>query len=424
MKTESLAVINCSQLVTLAGPERPRAGAEMRDLSIIGDGAMFARDGWIVQTGARSEIEKLIGSDCEVIDAGRRVVMPGFVDAHTHPVFAGNRADEFEMRAAGKSYQQIAEAGGGIKSTVRKTRAASEDELFEASKRYCEWFLRTGATTIEAKSGYGLTLEDELKMLRVIRRLDAETPLRYVPTFLGAHTVPDEFKNNRADYVDLIVNEMIPQVAREGLAEFCDVFCERGAFDVDESRRILLAAKNHGLKLRVHADQLSLSGGSELAAELGAMTADHLEHAGETQISALKSASVQPVLLPASVLLIGSQRYANARAMIEAGLAVVIATDFNPGSSPTPSMLFVLTLASTQMKMSPAEAITAATINAAYSLGLGDEIGSLEAGKRADFVIHDCQDYRELGYFAGIESPVGVYTEGRLPHFGEKIGHE
>lgn len=414
MKTESLAVINCSQLVTLAGPERPRAGAEMRDLAIIRDGAMFAREGWIVQTGARSEIEKLIGSDCEVIDAGNRVVMPGFVDAHTHPVFAGNRADEFEMRAAGKSYQQIAEAGGGIKSTVRKTRAASEDELFEASKRYREWFLRTGTTTIEAKSGYGLTLEDELKMLRVIHRLDAETALRYVPTFLGAHTVPDEFKDNRAAYVDLIVNEMIPQVAREGLAQFCDVFCERGAFDIDESRRILMAAKSHGLKLRVHADQLSLSGGSELAAELGAVTADHLEHAGESQISALKSASVQPVLLPASVLLIGSQRYPNARAMIEAGLAVVLATDFNPGSSPTPSMLFVLTLASTQMKMSPAEAISAATINAAYSLGLGDQIGSLEAGKRADFVIHDCEDYREPGYFAGIEHPVAVYTGGRL----------
>ncbi len=414
MKTESLAVINCSQLVTLAGPERPRAGAEMRDLAIIRDGAMFAREGWIVQTGARSEIEKLIGSDCEVIDAGNRVVMPGFVDAHTHPVFAGNRADEFEMRAAGKSYQQIAEAGGGIKSTVRKTRAASEDELFEASKRYREWFLRTGTTTIEAKSGYGLTLEDELKMLRVIHRLDAETALRYVPTFLGAHTVPDEFKDNRAAYVDLIVNEMIPQVAREGLAQFCDVFCERGAFDIDESRRILMAAKSHGLKLRVHADQLSLSGGSELAAELGAVTADHLEHAGETQISALKSASVQPALLPASVLLIGSQRYPNARAMIEAGLAVVLATDFNPGSSPTPSMLFVLTLASTQMKMSPAEAISAATINAAYSLGLGDQIGSLEAGKRADFVIHDCEDYREPGYFAGIEHPVAVYTGGRL----------
>lgn len=412
--SESLVVTGCSQLVTLGGPRRPRVGREMRELSIIRDGAMFVQDGRVVQTGARSEIEKLIDADCEVVDAGGRIVMPGFVDAHTHPVFAGNRADEFEMRAEGKTYQEIAAAGGGIKSTVRKTRAASEDELFEASKRYCDWFLRTGTTTVEAKSGYGLTLEDELKMLRVIRRLNEETPLHYVPTFLGAHTVPDEFKGNRSGYVDLIVNEMLPRVAEEGLAEYCDVFCEAGAFDSGESRRILLAARNFGLKLRVHANQLSLSGGSELAAELGAATADHLEHAGESQISNLKSANVQPVLLPASVLMIGSQPYPNARAMIEAGLAVVIATDFNPGSSPVPSMLLVLTLAATQMKMLPSEAITAATINAACSLGLGDEVGSLEAGKRADFAIHDCGDYRELGYFAGIEHPVGVYVNGRL----------
>jgi len=410
----SLAIIGASQLVTLAGPRRPRIGAEMRDLAIINDGAMLIRDGRIVQTGARGEIEKLIDADCEVVDADKRVVMPGFVDAHTHPVFAGNRADEFEMRAAGKSYQEIAASGGGIRSTVLKTRAASEDELFTASRRYCDWFLRAGTTTVEAKSGYGLTLEDEMKMLRVIRRLDEETPLRYVPTFLGAHTPPDEYKDNRTAYVDLIVNEMIPLVAREGLARFCDVFCEKGAFDVDESRRILQAARACGMGLRVHADQLSLSGGSQLAAELGAMTADHLEYAGETQISALKSANVQPVLLPASVLLIGSHRYPDARAMIDAGLAIVLATDFNPGSSPTTSMPLVLTLASTQMKMTPAEAITAATINAAFSLGLGDEVGSLESGKWADFVIHDCEDYRELGYFAGIEHPVGAFVKGKL----------
>jgi imidazolonepropionase len=411
---KSLAIIGASQLVTLAGPARPRAGAEMRDLAIINDGAMLIRNGRIVQTGARSEIEPLIDAECEVVDAGERVVMPGFVDAHTHPVFAGNRADEFEMRAAGKSYQEIASSGGGIRSTVLKTRAASEDELFAASGRYSEWFLRGGTTTVEAKSGYGLTLEDEVKMLRVIRRLDEETPLRYIPTFLGAHTVPEEFKDNSQAYIDLVVNEMIPQVAGEGLARFCDVFCEGGAFDVDESRRILLAAQAYGMGLRVHADQLSLSGGSRLAAELGATTADHLEYASPSEISMLKSANVQPVLLPASVLMIGSHRYPDARAMIDAGLAVVLATDFNPGSSPTPSMALVLTLASTQMKMSPAEAITSATINAAYSLGLGAEIGSLEGGKQADFVIHDCDDYRELGYFAGIEHPVAVYVEGRL----------
>src|SRR5262245_56603996 len=312
---KSLAVIGASQLDTLAGPSRLRVRQEMRDLAIIRDGAMLIRDGRIVQTGARSEIEKLIGADCQVVDAGKRVVMPGFVDANTHPVFAGNRADEFEMRAEGKSYQEIAASGGGIRSTVLKTRAASEDELFMASRQYSDWFLRAGTTTVEAKSGYGLSLEDEMKMLRVIRRLDTETPLRYVPTFLGAHTVPDEYKANRTAYVDLIVNEMIPLIAREGLARFCDVFCESGAFDVDESRRILQAARAHGMGLRVHADQLSLSGGSGLAAELGAITADHLEYAARSEISMLKSANVQPVLLPASVLMIGSRRYPDARAM-------------------------------------------------------------------------------------------------------------
>ncbi len=359
------AIINCSQLVTLAGPPRPRIGAEMRELGIIADGAMLVRDEQIEKVGAREEILPLITADHSVVDAGKRIVLPGFVDAHTHPVFAGNRADEFELRAGGATYQQIAVAGGGIRSTVRKTRAASEDELVEAGKRYAQWFLRCGTTTVEAKSGYGLTTEDELKMLRAIRRLNDETPLNYVPTFLGAHVVPDEFKSRSSDYVDLIVGEMLPRVAAEKLAEFCDVFCEEGAFSVEESRRILTAAKQFGLKLRVHADQLSLGGGSALAAEAGAMTADHLEQAGQNEISALKSANVQPVLLPCSVLMIGSRRYADARAMIDAGLAVVIATDFNPGSSPVPSMLLALTLASTQMKMTPAEAITAATINAA-----------------------------------------------------------
>ncbi|MFN0112546.1 MAG: imidazolonepropionase [Blastocatellia bacterium] len=408
----SLAVINCSQLVTLAGPSRPRVGAELRELSILDDGAMFVRDGRIEKVGKREDIEPLISADCEVADAGKRIVLPGFVDAHTHPVFAGNRAEEFEMRASGATYEQIALAGGGIRSTVRKTRAASEDELVAAGKRYAEWFLRCGTTTVEAKSGYGLTTEDELKMLRAIRRLNEETPLSYVPTFLGAHVVPEEFKGNSAGYVDLIVEEMLPRVAAEKLAEFCDVFCEKDAFSVEESRRVLTVAKSLGLKLRVHADQLSLSGGSALAAELGAATADHLEQAGESQISDLKSADVQPVLLPCSVLMISSQKYANARAMIEAGLAVVIATDFNPGSSPVASMLLALTLASTQMKMTPAEAISAATINAAYSLGRGNEIGSLEPGKRADFVIHDCDDYRELAYFAGLEHPKAVFVNG------------
>lgn len=410
--SESLALINCSQLITLSGPPRPRTGAEMRDLGIITDGALLVRERRIESVGTRREIEALIAADCQVIDAGGRVIMPGFVDAHTHPVFAGNRADEFEMRASGATYQEIAAAGGGIRATVRKTRAASEDELVASGKRYANWFLRSGTTTVEAKSGYGLSLADELKMLRAIRRLNEATPLRYVPTFLGAHTIPDEYLNDRAAYVALIVNDLLPRVVAEGLAEYCDVFCEAGAFTPAESRRILRAAQRLGLKSRVHADQLSLSGGAQLAAELQAVTADHLEQVDAAGIAALKAASVQPVLLPASVLLIGAPRYPDARAMIEAGLAVVLATDFNPGSSPTPSMLLVLTLASTQMKMTPAEAITAATINAAYSLGRGAESGSLEPGRPADFVIHDCEDYRELAYFAGLEHPLAVYVDG------------
>lgn len=413
--SRSLAVINCSELVTLAGPQRPRVGAELRELSIIENGAMIfsnGRDGRIERVGKLEEIEPFIAAGCEVVDAGKRIVLPGFVDAHTHPVFAGNRAGEFELRASGATYEQIALAGGGIRSTVRKTRAASEEELVVAGKRYAEWFLRCGTTTVEAKSGYGLTVEDELKMLRAIRRLDQETPLSYVPTFLGAHVVPEEFKGDSSAYVDLIVEEMLPRVAAERLAEFCDVFCETGAFTVEESRRILTTAKQLGLKLRVHADQLSLSGGSALAAELGAVTADHLEQSDESSIRNLQSAFVQPVLLPCSVLMIGSNRYANARAMIEAGLAVVVATDFNPGSSPVASILLALTLAAIQMKMTPAETISAATINAAYSLGRGKEIGSLEPGKRADFVIHDCDDTRELAYFAGLEHPKAVFANG------------
>ena len=321
--------------------------------------------------------------------------------------------EEFELRALGSTYQEIAARGGGIQSTVRATRAATLDELVTAGKRYADWFLRTGTTTVEAKSGYGLTLEDELKILRAIRELNVQTPLRYVPTFLGAHDIPAEYKSRRQTYVNLVINEMLPRVAEEKLAEYCDVFCEEDVFTTDETWEILSAARCHGLGLRVHADQLSLSGGAKLAAELNAATADHLEHTDATGISALKAANVQPVLLPGSVYALGSNHYPAAREMIDAGLAVVLATDFNPGSSPTPSMPMILSLASTQMKMTPAEAITAATINAAYSLGRGDEIGSLEKGKRADFVIHDASDYRELAYFFVIEHPWRVFSSGK-----------
>jgi imidazolonepropionase len=387
-----LAILNCSQLVTVAGDPIP-------------DGAMLVRDGRINATGTLAQIEPLITNE-EVVDAERCIVLPGFVDAHTHPVFAGNRADEFELRVRGVSYAEIAANGGGIRSTVRRTREASEDDLLAAARRYRTWFLRGGATTVEGKSGYGLSLEAELKMLRVIRAMG------YIPTFLGAHEVPDEYRGRLGDYVELIVEEMLPAVA--GVAEYCDVFCEPDVFPAPAAVRIVQAAKAHRLGIRLHADQFCGDYGSIVAAETGAVTADHLEATTEAGLRALLTAGVQPVLLPASVYALGLTKYPAARRMLELGMRVVLATDFNPGSSPTASMPMVLSLACTQMKMTPAEAIAAATINAAHSLGRAREIGSLEPGKRADFVIHDCADYREIPYFFGRETAKKVYIAGEL----------
>ena len=407
----SVALLHASQLVTLSGPKRPRAGKELSDLGIIRDGGILIRDGKIDSVGFSDNIQdSREASDVEIVDLGGRVVLPGFVDAHTHLVFGGNRLDDFERRAGGETYEQIAQALGGIWSTVQKTRAASEEELFQLAKKRVNWFLKCGTTTIEAKSGYGLTLEDELKILRVIRRLNDEAPIEIVPTFLGAHAVPRDTSADK--YVDLVINEMLPRVAKEQLAEFCDVFCERGYFDVEQSRKILTAAKMLRLELRGHVDQLSNSGGAKLMAELGAITADHLEKTDEQGIAALKSANVQPVLLPGSVYALGLNEYPRAREMIAAGLAVVLATDFNPGSSPTSSMPMILSLACTQMKISPAEAISAATINAAYSLNRGDTIGSLEAGKIANISVFDCEDYREIAYWFGIPQTHSIYVRG------------
>ncbi len=407
-----LAVVGCRQLATLRGPARPRVRAEMRDLGVIEDGALLVRDGRIVAAGRYAELKDQIGRDAEIVDAAGGVVMPGFVDAHTHLVFAGNRADEFERRIEGATYQQIASAGGGIQATVRRTREASEDELLEAARRHARWFLDSGTTTIEAKSGYGLSTEAECKLLRVARRLDREGPLQIVPTFLGAHEIPVECRHQPAQYVDTVVAEMLPRVAAEQLAEYCDVFCEPHIFPTASARRVLRAAQAHRLGLRIHADQFALSGGASLAAELKAATADHLEHADEASMTALAEAGVQPVLLPGSVYALGLDRYPDARAMIDRGLAVVVATDFNPGSSPTTSIPMILSLACTRMKMAPAEAITAATINPAYSLGRGAEIGSLEPGKRADFAVYECGDYREIPYHFGINLATGVWIAG------------
>jgi imidazolonepropionase len=407
----TLAVLHAAQLVTLAGPARGRSGSELRELGIIRDGALLIEGERIVHAGTSAECAKLCDDETDVIDATGCVVLPGFVDAHTHLVFAGNRLDDFEARARGETYEQIAQRGGGIQTTVRATRAASEDQLFAAAKEHADWFLQNGTTTVEAKSGYGLTTEDELKILRVIRRIGAETALQTVPTFLGAHAVPLEL--TRAEYLRIVTEEMLPRVSAEKLAEYCDVFCEHGYFDVESSRRVLEAASRCGLKLRGHVDQLTNSGGAKLMAELGAATADHLEQTDADGIAALSKANVQPVLLPGSVYALGKTKYPDARAMIVAGLALVLASDFNPGSSPSCSMPMMLSLAVTQMKMSPAEAIVAATINAAVSLNRAHEIGSLQNGKLANFAIYHCPDYREVAYWFGISLVRDVFSRGK-----------
>ncbi len=408
-----ITIVNIGQLVTLAGSARPRTGAGLSNLAIINDAALLIEDGRITAAGSQSALKSQIPPDATIIDADHRCITPGFVDAHTHLVFAGNRAAEFEQRIAGATYQQIAAAGGGILRTVALTRAATENELVTAARRHRDWMLRSGTTTLEVKSGYGLDHDTELKMLRVIRRLNDEGPVRIIPTLLAAHTVPPEYKDRRAEYVRFVTEELIPEVANLGLAQCCDAFCDDHAFTVDESRTVLTEAKRHGLKLRIHAEQFRSGTGADLAAELGAVTADHLETATEETLQHLRAAGTQPVLLPGSVFALSRTQYPPTRKMIEAGLAIVLATDFNPGSSPVPSMPFMLSLACLQMGLSPAEALSAATINAAHSLGLGAEIGSLEAGKQADFVIHEFTDYRELAYFIAAPMRPRVFIAGR-----------
>ncbi|MFI5387111.1 MAG: imidazolonepropionase [Fimbriimonadales bacterium] len=406
-----VAVVNCSQLVTVAGPARPRVGAEMSDLFVVEDAGMLIKNGRITDIDHSAEIEAMVLPGTEVVDCEGKCVLPGFVDAHAHPVFAGNRVGEFEMRSKGATYEEIAAAGGGIWSTVEKTRAADEDDLADETRDHLDWALRCGTTTMEAKSGYGLSTSEEMKMLRVVKSLNEAGPMRLVPTFLGAHAIPRGIP--ASDYLRTILEIMLPGVVEAGLAEFCDVFCEKGYFSIADSREILIRAKELGLGMRIHADQLTNNGGAKLAAELDAKTADHLEHTDEAGIKAMQKAGVQPVLLPGSVYALGKEKYPLARTMIDEGLAVVVATDFNPGSSPTPSIPMVVNLACTQMRMTPAEAITAATLNAAYSLNLGSQIGSLEPGKRADFVIFDTSDYREIAYYFGLEHAGRVFIDGK-----------
>jgi len=409
----AIAIVNIGQLATLAGPARRRTGSELRELGLIENAALLIEEGRIVAVGAHSELRSKIPPHAVLIDAEGSLVTPGFVDAHTHFVFAGNRAAEFERRIAGASYQQIAASGGGILSTVKQTRAATEEELLAAARKHRDWMLRAGTTTIEGKSGYGLDHASELKMLRVLNRLNAEGPPTIVPTLLAAHAVPPEFRDRREEYVRWIAEELIPEVAAARLARYCDVFCDEHAFTVEESRTVLTAARRHGLGLRIHAEQFRPGTGAALAAELGAATAEHLETVTEETMRQLYTAGVQPVLLPGSAFALGGTNYPPARAMIELGLAIVLATDFNPGSSPIVSMPFIISLACLQMGLSPAEALTATTINAAWSLGLGNRTGSLETGKQADLLIHEFGDYRELAYYIAAPARPRVFIAGR-----------
>ena len=375
-------------MLTCAGPA-PRRGSGQADATPIADGALVAREGIIEFVGPTAACDTRYGAGdgFTSVDASGCSVIPGFVDPHTHLVFGGDRREELRRRLAGATYAEIAAEGGGIVSTVRATRAASEDELVESARARLDDLLHCGTTTCEAKSGYGLETEAELKMLRAIRRLDREHPVDVVATFMGAHEIPLEHRSNRRFYIDQLVRQMIPAAARDGLAEWCDVFCEAGVYTPEESEEILLAGKRHGLKSRIHADELDESGGSLVAAAVGARSADHLLCVGSRGIQAMQHAGVVATLLPIAAFYLKLGRYAPARDLIAAGVPVALATDLNPGGGFSPSMPFAMSLACFAMKMTLEEALVASTINAAYAIDRHDRVGSLEAGKRCDAVI-------------------------------------
>lgn len=407
-----LLVTNIGQLATMENLG-PRRGAALDNLPTLAHAAVLVRDGLIVATGPCDEVESQ-ATNPKVINAGARLATPGLVDAHTHLTFGGNRSDEFALRCAGTTYAEIARHGGGIQSTVRKTRACATNDLLRTAKRNLQRMLSSGTTTVEAKSGYGLNATCEIETLSVYQKLGDSV----IPTFLGAHAFPPEFAANRSDYIQLLEN-LIPTIAERGLAKYFDAFVEERYFDAEAVRKLAHQAQKAGLKLRLHVDQLRNAEGAQLAAELGAITADHLEQTSPEGIAALAATwnlgeGTYPVLLPASVFGIQSTKYPDARAMIEAGLPIVLATDFNPGSSPTWSLPFVMTLACLQMRMTPAESLWACTLNAAHSLGLGQERGSLEPGKRADLVIWDCEDYQELPYWMAGLRPTHVIQHGQV----------
>lgn len=412
-----LIIEGAAELLTLRGNSiRPRRGEEMRELGIIRQGALAARRGKIVWVGPAADLLTSVKplAFSKLISAYGKTVMPGLVDPHTHLVFAGSRENEFAMRIQGKSYLEIAAAGGGINATVATTRKASKDELRANGRATLDRMLVLGTTTVEAKSGYGLDLPTEIKMLEVIRELNEWGPGTIIPTFMGAHEIPPEMRQNPEAYLDLVIMRMIPEVAAQKLARFCDVFCESGVFSVEQSERVFRAAQAAGLEARVHADELTDLGGAAMAARIKARTADHLLCASDDGIRQMAQAGVIAVLLPGTAYFLHMQRYARARDMIAAGVPVALATDFNPGSCMTESLPLIMNLACTQMRMLPAEAITAATINAAWAVGEEDCAGSLEVGKQADVLILDAPNHEHLCYHFGVNLVETVIKNGKV----------
>jgi imidazolonepropionase len=409
-----LLLLGAGQLLTCRGSgEGPKRGTSLSDVGLVTNGAVAVSRGKIFAAGTREDVEKKIGkaSVAAMIDAEGRIVMPGWVDPHTHAVFTDYRSDEFEARIRGDSYLQIEKRGGGIKRTVAGVRGIDEQRLFELSKRRCMRMLGYGTTTIEIKSGYGLDVINELKMLRVISRLGRETPLDVVATFMGAHQRPPEHPEGES-YIRLLIDEMIPTVAREGAADFIDVFCEEGVFSIGESRRILDAGRRAGFGLKIHADEITSLGGAELAVEMGAASAEHLIKVSREGVRALGQSNTVAVLLPCTSLGLASSTFAPARELIDADAIVALATDYNPGSAPSGSMPLAVSVACSQMRMTPAEAINAATINAACAVGKNREVGSLEEGKKADFVMYDVEDYRDIPARAGANLAAVVVKAG------------
>ncbi|MED3855512.1 imidazolonepropionase [Priestia megaterium] len=406
-----------SQLITVrGGTKEPKRAQNMSDIGIIEHGSVVVENGMITFVGSDVEAERYVhtlNGHITTIDASGKIVTPGLIDAHTHIVFGGSREKELEMRLNGAKYIDILKAGGGILQTTTSTREATEEQLIQETSKRLNRFLQYGVTTVEAKSGYGLTLEDELKQLRAAKKLHEKHPVDLVSTFMGAHAVPVEYKENPDEFVRLVIEEMIPRVAEENLAEFCDVFCEEGVFTIQQSEQILEAGKRYGLKPKIHADEIVQFGGAELAAKVGAVSADHLLQASDKGIKQMAKSGVIAVLLPGTAFFL-MEKPANARKMIEAGVPVALSTDRNPGSSPTESLPFIMNLACLTMKMTPAEVLTACTINAAHAIGRADEVGSIEVGKKGDLVLFDAPNYQTLQYNYAVNLVDTVIKKGQV----------